>query len=127
MADRLHAFLYLLGRDHLPLGTLNGIKKDMVGGEQLEEFIPDFKLSDPNLAAWAMDLRRVLLDIEDDTIQVPCPACEHLVKFHDSEEMNERCGNCNTLLSADFTQCHTVIEVAGDAPEVCKHVEVTYP
>lgn len=51
--DRLTAFLYTLGRDHLPLGVVNGFLKDTAG-------LSGFVLSDPNLAAWARNAAKKL-------------------------------------------------------------------
>jgi hypothetical protein len=44
--NRLVAFLYVLGRDHVPLGVVNGFLKDTAA-------LSGFVLSDPHLAAWA--------------------------------------------------------------------------
>lgn len=48
MNYRIVAFIYLLARDHLPVGVLNGIAKSM---EDIDPGEPQF--TDEHLAAWA--------------------------------------------------------------------------
>lgn len=53
--DKLDAFLYVLARDHLPVGVLEEIITDMTPG------IVDFQFTNGYLARYAQDLKARLL------------------------------------------------------------------
>jgi hypothetical protein len=56
MTDPLVLFLYILGRDHLPLGAVEGIMEGHV--EPIMQDRLDTTFSSPQLEAWAIDVAR---------------------------------------------------------------------
>jgi hypothetical protein len=68
VSDKLVAFLYLLGRDHLAIGRMNGVALELEKAGEL-----DFDFSDPDLESWA---RRTSHRLTGEPTELPHPPRE---------------------------------------------------